>query len=417
MRNLLLTSALIIASFDASAVKAPYKNNEILNREVINNYSHLALLNYEDSLLGVKELKSEVSKFVKMAESKSELAAKQYDTVKKSWSLSARMPYGQSEIFRFYNGPIDFEPIDDGVTSYLESIKFEGVEGLMNAWPLDEIYIDYVKEDSTAGLVNNRSIKLSKDLLVSMNEREGEKNISTGYHAIEFLLWGQDRSIDTAGTRPYTDYVNGGTAKNQDRRREYLSLLVDLLDDHLTIVTNQWKQNEINYRAEFLKRDSQSVLSDIFTSMISMAGDELKSERIENAFLLEDQEEEHSCFSDQTINDIYTNALGVKNIYYGDYSAYNSSKVINGKGISDLVKFINPELDNAITSKFNSLFNNINFFYKKSRNGEVQVGSIATPFDRALTTNKEEIQSIIDDLGAIDELLREAASELGLDIE
>jgi len=417
MRNLLLTSVVVAFSLQAHAVKAPYKNNESLNREVISNYSDLALLNYNDSLQGARALKSEIAKFVKLAKKGSKLASKQYDIVKKTWSLEARMPYGQSEIFRFYNGPIDFEPIDDGVTTYLESINFEGVEGLMNAWPLDEIYIDYVKEDSTAGLVNNRNIKLTKDVLVSMNEREGEKNISTGYHAIEFLLWGQDRSIDTAGQRPYTDYVDGGTAKNQDRRREYLSLLIDLLDDHLTTVTNQWQVGEKNYRTEFLKRDSNSVLTDIFTSMISMAGDELKSERIENAFLLEDQEEEHSCFSDQTINDIYTNALGVKNIYFGDYVAHNSSKSINGKGINDLVAFVNPELDQAITKKFDSLFNNINFFYKKSRNGQVQIGSIETPFDRALTTNKVEIQNIIDDLGLIDELLREAASELGLEIE
>ncbi|PIK15255.1 imelysin family protein [Halobacteriovorax sp. JY17] len=417
MRNLILTSALLVASFSASAVKAPFKNNEVLNREVISNYSELALLNYNDSLAGARELKSEIAKFIKLAEENAVSAKEQFEMVKKTWSIDARLPYGQSEIFRFYNGPVDFEAIDDGVVTYLESINFEGVEGLMNAWPLDEIYIDYVKEDSSAGLVNNRGIELTKEVIVSMNEREGEKNISTGYHAIEFLLWGQDRSLETAGTRPYTDYVTGGTAKNQDRRRTYLSLLIDLLDDHLSSVTNQWVKGETNYRTEFLKRDTNSVLTDIFISMTSMAGDELKSERIENAFLLEDQEEEHSCFSDQTINDIYTNALGVKNIYFGEYSAQNLDKKINGKGISDLVAFVNPALDKKIATKFKSLFNNINFFYKKSRSGEVQIGNINTPFDRALTTNKVEIQNIIDDLGAIDELLREAALELGLEIE
>jgi putative iron-regulated protein len=403
--------------FSANAVQIPYKNNELLNKAVLNNYANLAELNYTDSLVGAKKLEKEIKKFVKLARTNSPLASKQFNKVKNTWTMQARMPYGQSEIFRFYNGPIDFEPIDDGVDTYLERIGFEGVEGLMNAWPLDELYIDYVVEDTNAGLINNRSIKLSKDVLVSMNEREGEKNISTGYHAIEFLLWGQDRSLTDAGNRPYTDYVNGGTAKNQDRRRTYLTLLADLLTDHLESVTSQWTKGNENYRVEFLNRNSEDALTDIFTSMISMAGDELKSERIENAFLLEDQEEEHSCFSDQTINDIYTNALGVKNLYLGEYEAFNSNKAISGKGITDLVSFINPELDQRIKTAFNSLFNNINYFYKTSRSGEVQIGLIETPFDRAITENKKEVQAVIDDLGLVDELLREAAVELGLEVE
>ncbi|OUR96969.1 hypothetical protein A9Q84_11575 [Halobacteriovorax marinus] len=417
MKRIIITTGLLLAPFFAQAVKVPYKNNELLNTAVIKNYSNMALLNYQDALVGATTLKTEVAKFLKMARKNNSSAESQFVKVKKTWALTARMPYGQTEIFRFYNGPIDFEPIDDGVTTYLETINFVGVEGLMNAWPLDELYIDYVKEDANSGLINNRSIKLTKELIISMNERDGEKNISTGYHAIEFLLWGQDRSLETAGTRPYTDYVIGGTAKNQARRGQYLSLLNELLVDHLTSVKNQWNKNEENYRVEFLNRDSNSVLTDIFTSMISMAGDELKSERIENAFLLEDQEEEHSCFSDQTINDIYTNALGVKNVYLGEYTAFNSNAVIKGNGISALVALVNPELDQTIKASFKKLFNNINFFYKRNSRGQVQIGNISTAFDRALTENKVEIQAIIDELSVIDELLREAATELGLEIE
>ncbi|EQC50622.1 imelysin family protein [Bacteriovorax sp. DB6_IX] len=416
MKNTLISLLIATASASALAVKVPFKNNDLMKKEVIGNYANMALLNYQDSLSGALDLQLQIRKFTKSAASNAQDAMKQFEMTKDAWAKNARMPYGQSEIFRFYNGPIDFEPVDDGVITHLEAIGFEGVEGLLNAWPLDEFYIDYVKEDADAGLINDRSIKLTADVITSMNEREGEKNISTGYHAIEFLLWGQDRSLETAGTRPYTDFVNGGTAKNQDRRREYLSLLADVLVDHLRSVTSQWDVKADNYRKEFLNRNTDNVLADIFTSMISMAGDELKSERIENAFLLEDQEEEHSCFSDMTINDIYTNALGVKNIYLGEYKAFNFDLSVEGKGIDTLVAYTNPELDKKIKAEFKTLFTAINFFYAKE-NGKAVIGNIAIPFDRAITENKDEVQAIIDSLGNLDELLREAAVELGLELD
>lgn len=410
MKNTVITLLLAALPTVAMAVKVPYENNELLKKEVISNYANMALVNYKDSLVGAQNLQNNIEGFLANASEAS------FEATKDVWANSARMPYGQSEIFRFYNGPVDFEPIDDGITTHLEEIEFVGVEGLMNAWPLDEFYIDYVKEDSEAGIINDRSIKLNKEILTSLNEREGEKNISTGYHAIEFLLWGQDRSLETAGERPYTDYVVGGTAENQDRRGEYLSLLSEILVDHLGGITAQWELNETNYRAEFLKRNTDSVLSDIFTSLILMSGDELKSERIENALLLEDQEEEHSCFSDKTINDIYTNALGVKNVYLGEYKAFNFDTTIAGKGVSELVSFVNPELDAKIKAEFDTLFNAINFFYAKT-DGKVEIGNIAIPFDRAITKNQVEVQVVIDSLDRVDGFLREAATELGLELE
>lgn len=110
----------------------------------------------------------------------------------------------QSEVFRFYDGPIDDEAL--------------GLEGLINAGPLDEAYIDYIEGDPDSGLVNDLTRTLSADLLIQLNEDGGEKNIATGYHAVEFLLWGQDRDANGPGQRPATDYVVGGTAANQERR-------------------------------------------------------------------------------------------------------------------------------------------------------------------------------------------------------
>lgn len=338
------------------------------------------------------------------------LLKKSFEQVKRTWVNNSRVPYGQTEIFRFYNGPIDFEAIDDGVTTYLESINFKGVEGLLNAWPLDEAYIDYVEGDLSAGIINDRYIKINSQTISSMNEVNGEKNISTGYHAVEFLLWGQDRSLTTAGQRPVTDYT---TAKNSDRRGKYLSVLSETIVKHLSSVTEQWTPLTLNFRRQFNAQASNKSLEMIFTSLISMAGDELKSERIENALLLEDQEEEHSCFSDTTINDIAANAMGVRNVYFGDYTSKNLTQTINGPGIDTLVSFVNPALNAKIEKSFKDLFASIAFFYE---NGQIY-GNIALPFDVAIVSNKDKVQAIIDHLDQLDGLLRLAAKDLGLSID
>ena len=112
---------------------------------------------------------------------------------RKAW-LEAREFYGQSEAFRFYGGPID----DD-----------KGPESRLNALPLDESFIDGVKDQPQAGLINDRKIALTKKTLASYNERGGEENISTGWHAIEFLLWGQDFNDAGPGQRSFEDFVDG----------------------------------------------------------------------------------------------------------------------------------------------------------------------------------------------------------------
>ena len=126
------------------------------------------------------------------------------DAARKSW-LAAREFYGQTEAFRFYGGPIDGD---------------NGPEGRMNGWPMDESYVDYVEGKPNAGFINNPKFKLSKASLAKANEHGGEENISTGWHAIEFLLWGQDLSETGPGDRPFDDYVKG-KGRNAERRAQY----------------------------------------------------------------------------------------------------------------------------------------------------------------------------------------------------
>jgi putative iron-regulated protein len=288
-------------------------------------YADLVVAAYDDTITRATELQTAIEAFI--ADPTDDTLA----DAKGAWFLG-REVYGLTEAFRFYDGPID-NPDD-------------GPEGQINAWPLDEAYIDYVDGDAETGIINDVTgvPEITTEVLVAANEEGGESNISTGWHAIEFLLWGQDLSADSAGTRPLTDYTTSPVA---ERRATYLSLLAQLLVDDLTFVRDQWDPEEGAYRFEFLADPSQAV-SNIFRSMGALSQGELAGERIAVAYDTKDQEDEHSCFSDNTTVDIYGNAAGVRMIYTGDYGA------IEGPSLSDAVAELDPEADAALREQLDA---------------------------------------------------------------
>ena len=235
--------------------------------------------------------------------------------------LSARSVYGPTEVFRFYGGPIDDEET--------------GPEGLINAWPLDEGYIDYVEGAPDSGIVNDPSISIDKATLVSMNEEGGEANVSTGWHAIEFLLWGQDDRADGAGRRPVSDYTTEAQAQ---RRGQYLAVTSDLLLDHLQELVDAWAPGRSNYRAGFEDLEPTEAMRLILTGIGEMSRGELAGERMSVAYLERSEEDEHSCFSDNTHNDIIANAVGVQMVLEGNYPGFS------GVGVLDAVAAVDADL-------------------------------------------------------------------------
>jgi putative iron-regulated protein len=277
--------------------------------EAVAAYAKIVLASYEDTRDAALELDSAIAD---LTDDPSEATL---EAARDAWR-AAREPYLQTEPYRFYNGPID-EPEN-------------GPEGLINSWPLDEDYIDYVDGDPEAGIVNDTSIEISADELATLNDAGGEKDIATGYHAIEFLLWGQDHSDDGPGDRPYTDFVDGGTAENQDRRREYLTALSSLLVDELQGLVDAWAAGEDNYRAQFEALPPDQALERILTGLIVLTGFETGGERLQTALDTADQEDEHSCFSDNTHRDMVQDVRGMQNVYLGRYQRSDGSSVRGG---------------------------------------------------------------------------------------
>jgi putative iron-regulated protein len=313
---------------------------------VVDNYAAVVRASYADSLAKAQELKTAVDAFV-AAPSVTTLEA-----AKTVW-LAAREPYGQTEVYRFYDGPID-NPED-------------GPEGRINAWPLDEAYVDYVVGNENAGIINDPVgfPTLTKDLIAEQNEKGAEENISTGYHAIEFLLWGQDLSTTGPGARPHTDYLTvGGTAANQARRGEYLKLVAELLVDDLKFVADQWAPGGANYGTDFAAVEGREAIRRIVQGMGSLSGSELSGERMATALDNRDQEDEHSCFSDNTHRDLRGNAIAMQNVYLGRYGS------VDGPGLDELVRARDPELDAKMQEQLAASI--------------AAIEAIPTPFDQAL---------------------------------
>lgn len=318
-----------------------------LQRGAVETYADLVFASYQDSLELAVALNEALAAFVAMPDADTLAAARE------AW-LASNEPYGQTEAYRFYGGPIDDE---------------DGPEGLLNAWPLDEAYIDYVEGDADAGIVNNSADypEITKDLLISLNEVGAEENISAGYHAIEFLLWGQDLYDDSAGQRSHEDY---SSAANAERRGQYLTITGELLVENLQDMVDQWDpDNEDSYRHSLLDMAPGNAITNILTGIGVLAKSELAGERMFTAYDNQDQEDEHSCFSDNTHRDIITNFMGVRNVYEGRYTRIDGS-VVEGTGLSEVFAAVAADL-NGEMQELLAL-------------ADQQVNEIFVPFDRAI---------------------------------
>ncbi len=343
---------------------------------VATTHADLVFAAYDDTVEATTELQGLIEAFV------AEPTEAGLDAARSAW-LEARDLYGPTEVFRFSDGPID-DPDD-------------GPEGQINAWPLDEAYLDYVEDDPAAGIVNDTEgvPELTTEVLVAANEEGGETNISTGWHAIEFLLWGQDLSDDGPGDRPVTDYT---TAANADRRGTYLSLLADLLVTDLTSVRDEWDPEGGAYREAFLADPVESV-SKILRGMGALSAGELAGERMAVPYETKDPEDEHSCFSDNTTADIVGNATGIELAYTASYEG------VDGTSLSDVVAEADPELDADLRRQLTA--------------NVTAAASLEAPFDQLIQgddENRAALLALIEDLQAQGDAIAELASAMGYEI-
>lgn len=341
-----IAASLLIAS--GSTVAAT-----VTKQQVVEHYADVAHAVFADSLTTAQTLDVKIDEFLKSP------SAKKLEEVKQAW-LDSRVPYQQSEVFRFGNAIVD------------------DWEGQLNAWPLDEGLIDYVAADyqyelgnegAAANIVANTSLqigaskldvsKITPELIADLNEVGGsEANVASGYHAIEFLLWGQDLNGTNAGAgqRAYTDFVVGSECTNGhcDRRGQYLKAAADLLVQDLEWMEKQWSADvKGNYREELLNDSADNGLRKMLFGMGSLSLGELAGERMKVALEANSTEDEHDCFSDNTHNSHYYNEQGIYNVYTGTYKGV-SGKELSGPSIADLVAQKDKKAAEEIQKQFDT---------------------------------------------------------------
>ncbi|AZQ66427.1 peptidase [Silicimonas algicola] len=401
MTRLLSTAAIAATAFASPALAG--------KADVLGTYADIAAAAYEDSRITAEALETAVDTLIATP------SAEALEAAKDAWR-AARVPYQQTEVFRFGNAIVD------------------DWEGKVNAWPLDEGLIDYV--DATYGGATDENdyavlnvvasptftlsgtevdaTEITPELLSeTLHEADAvEANVATGYHAIEFLLWGQDLngSGAGAGARPWTDFAQGDacTNGNCDRRGDYLKAATELLVSDLSWMAEQWKDG--GEARETLLADGDAGVAAILTGMGSLSYGEQAGERMKLGVLLNDPEEEHDCFSDNTHNSHYYDGMGIRNVYLGEYVRADGS-LVSGESLSSLVAEADPAVDAALTDALD---------HTMARLGRIKTAAEAGfAYDRMLERGNDAGEALI--MGAVDALVAQtsdierAVTALGLD--
>ncbi|MFT3809503.1 MAG: imelysin family protein [Micropepsaceae bacterium] len=294
--------------------------------------------------------------------------------------VAARPSYLVTEAFRFYDGPI------------------EDVEGQLNSWPMNEAYIDYTKDDPKSGIINDPASSVDAAALAGLNQKADEADVTTGWHAIEFLLWGQDFSATGPGDRPASDFVPG--TPETDKRRAYLKAVTELLITDLQSVTTAWDPAAADgYVARLKAMPQREVIGRMINGIAILAGSEMRSERMAVALDSGDQEDEQSCFSDTTRQDFVYDLKGVENVWYGTYP--NGT----GSGLDTLVRSLDPALAAEIDAAF--------------ADASVKIKALGDPWDQVLAAPPEsperrQAEDAVEALGVLAAALKKTGPVLGV---
>ena len=368
---------------------------------IVKHYSEIAHAKYSDALDAAKALDAAVDALIAKPGEETLKAARE------AW-LKSRVPYQQTEAYRFGN-PI----VDDW-------------EGKVNAWPLDEGLIDYVdpsygtESDENALFVANvianpkleiagktiDATTITPEVLQELHEAgEVEANVATGYHAIEFLLWGQDLNGTGpgAGNRQASDYDTANcTNGNCDRRAAYLKAASSLLVTDLQEMVTAWAPD--GDAAKNVTADPKAGITAMLTGMGSLSYGELAGERMKLGLLLHDPEEEHDCFSDNTHNSHYYDVVGIQTVYTGEYTRPDGTKM-TGPSLSELVAEKDAALDTEMKSKLDASHAAFKALVDRAEGGEAYDQMIGEGNEEGNKVVQPAIDSLIDQTKTIERVI------------
>ena len=353
-------------------------------RPEIQGYAQLVAERYRVALDGGLRLKAAIDALL------AEPGEVTLTRARDSW-INARRSYEETEAFRFYDGPIDIADTETGEPGPLERL---------DGWPVDPAQIDYVEDNPTAGIVNDMKVALTRRTLLDREAAGGQGHaVTTGWHAVEFLLWGQETSAGDPGDRPASDFVAG--QPNNDRRRAYLKLVSDMLVDDLHYLVDSWEPSKKpNYGASFKLINQREALGRIMNGVARLVGEELATNRLARALDGRDRKLLTSHFSGMSYQDFIFALRGARNVWTGDHDEDTEP------GLENLMGRVDPVLAQRITHALN--------------HAEGAIAALQTPLERDTLTAtpdspaRENAERAIADLKKFANLLRDAATKLGV---
>ncbi len=340
LRSGIVTLLCMIVALSSATAQSPDKPVHT-QRKLVETYADIAYHTYADALAKAESLRGAIDQLIAKPTQLNLIFARTH------W-VEARLPYLQSEVFRFYGGPIDGE---------------NGPGPLLNGWPVDPAAIEGIIRDS----VKHPSI--TKSSISALNKSGEEQEVTTGYHVIEFLLWGEDKKAGGPGARSFTDYAAADVMAA--RRAAYLKAAIGLVISDLKTLVNAWKTGATtNYRAKFLALPAETALQNILTGIAGLAGYEVAGRSLGLALESQKNRDEQSQFSDTTHLDVLHNTAGIANVLAGAYVGITGKFKVKGTGVISFAESSSPEHANALRSAINSAVKNVN--------------AITSPFDQAI---------------------------------
>ncbi|WP_444946033.1 imelysin family protein [Microbulbifer sp. VTAC004] len=121
----------------------------------------------------------------------------------------------------------------------------------LDSWPAQAGYLDTVPGYSDSGIVNDTAIELTLANLRKQHRLTAHEEASTGFHALEVMLWGptgertaEDFIPDSNGEKPEALAVN--------RRRELTRLIAKGMEEDMAGLARRWPTSANNLSREYL---------------------------------------------------------------------------------------------------------------------------------------------------------------------
>ena len=182
----------------------------------------------------------------------------------------------------------------------------------------------------------------------------------------------------------------------------------DLLIADLEEMVANW-QTDGEARATLVDGDASAGLTAILTGLGSLSYGELAGERMKLGLLLHDPEEEHDCFSDNTHDSHLYDAVGIRNVYLGEYKRVDGSTV-SGPSLSALVAEKDSALDEELRAKLDTTVAAMEKIAATAAGGEAYDQMIGEGNETGNATVQAAIDALIDQTRSIERVI--AALEL-----